>query len=261
MPVDPKSRQSLLGIEHKHVPCSHCLEENRKQRWWSRPLAWTLIACVHIFISISLVAAILQNPSFSHKLSPPTRSSQTFVSHTDDLLFDGALSFSTYQPGADAWTNSLFCGAPSHESNAAWEKLQEVRGVAVTSKEALTLNFPETGLLAGEGMPAALLGVQHNLHCIRFLRQVLYPSYYYPNQTAVEHEERVMHAGHCLEAIRQSVMCAPDLTPRGVDWEDDEKENIKMNPSVKLECLNWPSLVGWMRERRYDLSDLRKANP
>lgn len=77
----------------------------------------------------------------------------------------------------------------------------------------------------------------------------------------MEHEERVMHAGHCLEAIRQSIMCTPDLTPRGVDWEDEEKENIKMNPSAKLECLDWPSLVGWMRERRYDLSDMRKANP
>ena len=261
MPVDPKSRRGLLGTEHRHVPCSHCLEGSRKQRWRSRTLAWTLMASIHILISIALVAAILQTPSLVQRLSPPNQSRQSFVSPTDDLPFDGALSFSTSQPGADAWKNSIFCGAPSRDSNAAWDRLQQVRGVAVTSEEASRINLPATGLLAGNGTTATLLGVQHNLHCIRFVRQVLHPSYYYPNQTVAEREERITHSGHCLEALRQSVMCTPDLTPRSVLWEDDEKGNIAVNPSVKLECLDWSSLVDWMRERMYNLNDLWEANP
>ena len=210
---------------------------------------------------MSLVAAILQTPPLVQRLSPPTQSRQSFVSPTDDLPFDGALSFSTSQPGADAWKNSIFCGAPSRDSNAAWDRLQQVRGVAVTSEEASRLNLPATGLLAGNGTTATLLGVQHNLHCVRFVRQVLHPSYYYLNQTVAEREERITHAGHCLEALRQSVMCTPDLTPRSVSWEDDEKGNIAVNPSVKLECLDWSSLVGWMRGRMYNLNDLWEANP
>ena len=70
-----------------------------------------------------------------------------------------------------------------------------------------------------------------------------------------------MHAGHCLEALRQSIMCTPDLTPRGVVWEDEERGNIAVNPSVKLECLNWESLVEWMEERTYTLDNLWEANP
>lgn len=261
MPVDLKSRRSLLGTEHRHVACSNCLEESREQRWLPRPLAWTLIASIHILISTFLVAAILQNPSLAHRMSPPTHSSQPFSIRTDNLLFDDALSYSTHQPEADAWKTGLFCGAPSRDSNAAWDRLQQVRGVAITSKVASRLKLPETGLSAGNGMTATLLGVQHNLHCIRFLRQVLHPSYYYPNQTVTERKERVMHAGHCLEALRQSVMCKPDLTPRGVVWEDDEKSNIKVNPSAKLECLEWSSLVGWMKGMTYTLTDLWEANP
>lgn len=261
MPVDLKSRRRLLSTEDRHVPCSKCLEGSRKQRWWSRPLAWKLMASTHIFISIFLVAAILKTLSLIQEMSPPTQSCHTFLSPTDDQLFDGALSFSTSQPGADAWKNGIFCGASSRNSNAAWDRLQQVRGVAVASEEASRVNLPVTGLSAGNGTIATLLGVQHNLHCIRFVRQVLHPSYYYPNQTVTEREERITHAGHCLEALRQSVMCTPDLTPRSVLWEDDEKSNIAVNPSVKLECLDWSTLVDWMRGRMYNLNDLWEANP
>ena len=261
MNLEPKSRRSLLGTEHGHVPCPHCCEGDQKQRWRSRPLAWTLIAATHILISFALVAAILQTPLLFQRMSSSPQSRQTFVSPADDLPFDGALSFSTSQPGADAWKNSIFCGAPSRDSNTAWDRLQQVRGVAVAPGEASRINLPTTGLWAGNGTTATLLGVQHNLHCIRFVRQVLYPSYYYPNQTVAEREERITHAGHCLEALRQSVMCTPDLTPRSVLWEDDEKSNIVVNPSVKLKCLDWLSLVEWMRGRMYNLSDLWEANP
>lgn len=69
-----------------------------------------------------------------------------------------------------------------------------------------------------------------------------------------------MHAGHCLEALRQSMMCTPDLVPRGVHWEDEEMENIVVDPSVRMECLNWNSLVGWMRGRAYSLTELWEEN-
>lgn len=71
----------------------------------------------------------------------------------------------------------------------------------------------------------------------------------------------LVHAGHCLESIRQSVMCTPDLTPRSVFWEDAERTNIAVNPSARQTCVDWPSLVQWEQSRAYNLNDLWDENP
>lgn len=259
--MDPESHQNLLAPEAGGTECYHCCNERRKQSRRKRSLFWILIATSHIFVSISTVATLLHFPGLTHKLTTTTSSSSAAASSANDLLFGGALRFSTVQPDADAWKHSKYTSSPSHDSDAVWKKLQQVRGVAITLQEASKFNVPATGLSAGNGTTATLLGVQHNLHCIRFIRQVLHPSYYYPTQTDSEREGRVVHAGHCLEALRQSIMCTPDLTPRGVFWEDEERSNIAVNPSSKMECLDWESLVGWMRVRSYTLSDLWEANP
>ena len=67
--------------------------------------------------------------------------------------------------------------------------------------------------------------------------------------------------GHCLEALRQSIMCTPDLTPRSTFWEDEQRSNIAVNPSVRHQCLEWTSLVRWMKTRAVTLDDLWGANP
>ncbi|KAI4125971.1 MAG: hypothetical protein LQ338_003997 [Usnochroma carphineum] len=259
--MELQSHHNLLSKDFEHVECYHCGNEFRKQRRRTSPLFWILIVTTHILISISIVAVLLRIPTLAHRLTATTDSIPTVGSHRSDSSFGGALRFLTIQPDVDAWKHGTYTGSPSASSAAAWEKLQQVRGVAITPDEASTLNIPETCLSAGNGTKATLLGVQHNLHCIRLIHQVIYPSYYYPNQTHLEREMLVIHAGHCLEALRQSVMCTPDLTPRGVFWEDRERSNIAVNPSVKMECLDWMSLVGWMRRRNYTLSDLWEANP
>ncbi|MCJ1240721.1 hypothetical protein MMC14_008725 [Varicellaria rhodocarpa] len=170
-----------------------------------------------------------------------------------------ALSYKTVIPDHNAWKNTLYTSHPSPESDAAWKELQIVRGVWVNPSEASKLSI--SGLTVGNDSTAALLGVQHNLHCIRFVRQVLHPDYYYPDRTPVEHAFRVEHAGHCLEALRESVMCTPDLVPRGVFWEDEERSNIAVDPSARQQCVEWGSLVGWMQGRSYELDDLLEHNP
>lgn len=259
--MELQSYRSLLGKDSGHGRCYHCGNEWRKQKPATRPLVWILITTTNILISISIVAVLLRIPTLAQELTATTGSMPNVAPQRNDSPFGGDLRFSMFQLDAEAWKNSKYTGSPSTSSADAWEKLQQVRGVAITPNEASTLNIPDTCLSAGNGTKAALLGVQHNLHCVRVIHQVLYPSYYYPNQTWLERDRMVIHAGHCLEALRQSVMCTPDLTPRGVFWEDKERSNIAVNPSVKMECLDWMSLVGWMKERSITLSDLWEANP
>ena len=216
----------------------------------------------NIVISVASVAVYLQLATLNgHFISPiPIQAySQPGI---EDVLSADTLHYSIYHPGPDAWLDSNYTGPPSHSSDTAWERLQAVRGVAITLPQASSLDLPRSGLWAGNGTVATILGVQHNLHCIRVIRQILYPAYYYPTENSeAEQKARVAHAGHCLEAIRQSVMCTPDLTPRSVRWEDEERENIAMNPSGKMQCLDWESLQRNIRGKSYDLDDLWEANP
>lgn len=61
----------------------------------------------------------------------------------------------------------------------------------------------------------------HDLHCMRMLHRALYPA------LAVE-PTTPAHAQHCLNYVRQTVLCYPDLTlepPDALsrDWEHERR--------------------------------------
>ena len=216
----------------------------------------------NVLISAATVVFFLQFPTFNRRFTSAIPTHAHGRLGMNDVLFKDILHYSVVQPAANAWLDSTYTGVPSHSSDAAWARLQEVRGVSISQSQASSLSLPKTGLSAGNATVATILGVQHNLHCIRMVRQILYPSYYYPDHdTEAERRARLGHAGHCLEALRQSVMCNPDLTPRGVRWEDEDRANIAVNPSAKMQCLDWDSLLRNIREKSYNLDDLWEANP
>ncbi|KAJ6155271.1 hypothetical protein N7470_005837 [Penicillium chermesinum] len=95
--------------------------------------------------------------------------------------------------------NDTFGLPPSPESDAAWNSLFPVSQGFIYSKQ-----FRE---------PRALV-VYHNLHCLDALREVYYAAV---NGTLAQrdgghhhHEKDAEHVRHCLDYLRQSVMCAAD---------------------------------------------------
>lgn len=249
------SGKSLPSHDNTNVQCNKCTRDTCHSKS-SKPLNHIITAVVHILVAFSLTMILLRTSLVASTQPPKWQSA---------LPITESLSYVATHPAADAWGPNPYTFKPSHESNMAWEKLQKVRGISLSPDEAKTMNVPLTGLRSnGHGRVASILGVQHNLHCIRIIRQVLYPNYYYPNSTMEERAALVGHAGHCLESLRQSVMCVPDLAPRSVLWEDEHKEDIKINPSVNgLMCLRWESLVEWAvdEQRDFTLTDLQESNP
>ena len=55
------------------------------------------------------------------------------------------------------------------------------------------------------------------------------------------------HIAHCIDAIRQSLMCAADITPYTWTWEPaiGTYRNQVKNPHT---CRNWEVLHEWVRE-------------
>ena len=57
---------------------------------------------------------------------------------------------------------------------------------------------------------------------------------------------------HCLEAIRTSILCQPDLTPNRFYWSGREWHDLSVKPDVSRECVNWNRLERFMHARGYD---------
>ena len=64
-----------------------------------------------------------------------------------------------------------------------------------------------------------------------------------------------MHLDHCVDMLRQLVMCKADITVMTFSW----KEGVPgpwPNFSLEHECRNWESIDMWAKERAIPLEDL-----
>ncbi|RYP63327.1 hypothetical protein DL769_006999 [Monosporascus sp. CRB-8-3] len=79
----------------------------------------------------------------------------------------------------------------------------------------------------------------HNLHCLRTLfRYVMYAERGLPQHIALE------HALHCLDQLRQDVVCNADDTPRYAGFQDPPGTGAGQ---VRM-CRDWSALERWARE-------------
>jgi len=80
------------------------------------------------------------------------------------------------------------------------------------------------------------------------LKQYMYPDYYY-SQKEQDWPELESHADHCLESLRQIVLCHADTSVYTLEWT----RHSRVKPTVRVPqqhaCANWPELHGWMKGR------------
>jgi hypothetical protein len=111
----------------------------------------------------------------------------------------------------------------------------------------------------------ASLSVFHHLHCLVIIsckskpvtdicrqnniRKALYPDYYhYPPD-----EEEASHLNHCVEAIRQSLMCFSDTSVIVWQW-DVRSQQAKPKADVVHTCKNFGKIQNWGRMNRARMS-------
>ena len=57
------------------------------------------------------------------------------------------------------------------------------------------------------------------------------------------------HMGHCIDQIRQSLMCSSDITPLVFKWVE-EKQEVKESAAVVHSCRNFDLIREWALEKR-----------
>ncbi|KAI0817303.1 hypothetical protein GGR55DRAFT_11964 [Xylaria sp. FL0064] len=172
------------------------------------------------------------------------------------LLFWQAAFFLTLTRGADAssyyaglerdtpvqiYPSTTYTSDNLTEVVPLWEKVSGDLGVVALSTEYLkgkqlphALRFPwdtTKGVYLLQGF--------HNLHCLRTLfRYVMYTEQKLPQRIAMT------HALHCLDQLRQDVICNADDTPRYAGFQNPPGTGAGQ---VRM-CKDWSRLEAWALE-------------
>ncbi|KAL6903859.1 hypothetical protein GGI43DRAFT_381569 [Trichoderma evansii] len=136
-----------------------------------------------------------------------------------------------------------YVGEPSKNIDRAWRALLEADGVDLEGSEAETIRGKTIQKPSGHW----LVGVDgfHQIHCLNMLRKGLRPDYY-----TVRDPEPIYstHLNHCLDYLRQSIMCNIDLTPLPIYW--DERQNRPMaDMEVEHTCRDFQAVKNWVTQR------------
>ncbi|KAK7061756.1 hypothetical protein R3P38DRAFT_3490815, partial [Favolaschia claudopus] len=149
---------------------------------------------------------------------------------------------------------------PSPAVDQAWDDLQKYSVLRLPRSEAM--KFPNrTSPIAGDpGYYMAELEVYHQLHCLvkwicvfyvpqNQIRQALHPDHY-PNwgmHTIHGVSSRQFHIDHCVERIRQGIMCNADTSVLVWEWNPTVNET-RVRLRVPHQCKNFTKIHEWTRE-------------
>ncbi|KAH8093877.1 hypothetical protein BXZ70DRAFT_897114 [Cristinia sonorae] len=183
------------------------------------------------------------------------------------VLYSPAQEALEYQPktftmGFGKKSRTIYQMDPSPEVDKAWDDLYNEFGLSKIPKEQARLLPNKTLPIPGDEQNYAVgLAVFHQLHCLNILRQGLYADYYRDPVTGaiglIPADEWEDHMSHCMDNIRQSLMCAADISLVVWQWvEESQRASIMMN--TVHSCRNYDKIADWAkahrRERHFDSS-------
>ncbi|CAN8099827.1 unnamed protein product [Discula destructiva] len=144
---------------------------------------------------------------------------------------------------------SLYSGLPSSNSDQNWDILMSTMRMRVSDKELADRD--QTSVTLPEGGNLAWLGVYHQLHCVKLVRQYLYFDHYFPvNISGDDMFHFKSHADHCLEVLRQGAMCAGDASLTTFNWEPGKlRASVDLNGRAKQVCVDWNTLISSIKDR------------
>jgi len=120
--------------------------------------------------------------------------------------------------------------------------------VTIPTSYALEHNLSLSGLPAPSNQTVLQVDVFHQLHCLERLRGFLTGSkfLYQLNPNMTEEEPYMQHTFHCLDYLRQAVLCQSDMTLVSTN------RDLEFDKSPPRQCRDFEAVRGWVMRRRYD---------
>lgn len=100
----------------------------------------------------------------------------------------------------------------------------------------------------------------HHLHCLNLVRKGLWYNYeYYKDlgEWSFKNEEKILqlHTSHCLDAIRQVLMCNADTGVLGQIWYDPEDTRTFPDFKTQHKCKNYDAIKQWALDHQAPPTD------
>lgn len=108
---------------------------------------------------------------------------------------------------------------------------------------------------AGGGYIAATIGT-HQIHCLHYIWQDHYMDYFPKTQDKKQRVPELyeLHYEHCVDYIRQSLMCQFDTGIIPYNWVLDH-QNPTPNANTHHKCVDWSALQGWLETRKVEIPE------
>ncbi|KAI2637706.1 hypothetical protein GGS26DRAFT_544846 [Hypomontagnella submonticulosa] len=151
---------------------------------------------------------------------------------------------------------SPFTGPPRPEVDQAWSHLLRSTMVKLSEDEMRMMNKTSIALRDGTGYIGYLESL-HMLHCVKRIYQSRHAEYYAGLQNS--NAFTTGHLDHCLEVLRQGIMCNADVAINTFFW--DAQGEIEANRTGPRKCTNWDRISEWADERRLTLQSREQFRP
>ncbi|KAE8356752.1 hypothetical protein BDV28DRAFT_163765 [Aspergillus coremiiformis] len=179
-------------------------------------------------------------------------------------------SLQVYSPANDAveyipkqhfraalFNQTEYMGFPTDETDKLWSDLYNCKPPFSSIKEAMYLDTPTIPIF-GTKKYLVQLDVWHELHCLNDLRKTLYPERYtdssldslkFPNGTINRDTDMFRHWDHCIDSIRQTLMCHADVSPIPFHINVPARKGIFPRLATTHTCRNFTKIQDWAKER------------
>ncbi|KAF4628749.1 hypothetical protein G7Y89_g9408 [Cudoniella acicularis] len=167
-----------------------------------------------------------------------------------------AVNFERVRFNATLVIESPYNGEPGPEVDAAWHELLSYMNIAVSGSDLDRIGASSIPIPDQEGQYVAGLNVFHELHCLKRIRQYTWADYYHPNATEEDSRLNRLHADHCIDVLRQAILCHSDISLFTLEWSQAQSKP-RANFSHEHTCVNWGAILAWARERSVPESTMK----
>ncbi|KAI1182595.1 hypothetical protein F5B17DRAFT_178701 [Nemania serpens] len=233
-----------------HAPCEHC---NNK---WGTRIHWI----VHIVSLILIISLFTIAISFHGGTGEMTRCWTMYNYYSPVNAALATRRYITTRFNGSLWYDSPFKGPPTPAVEEAWHSIMQYGVISVSGTDYERTNhsvrtavkFPPE---AGGGYMATTVGT-HQLHCLHYIWQDHHRDYFPDVQQKAQKVPELYerHYEHCVDYIRQSIMCQYDTGLVTYDWVL-KHQNPTPNSNAMHKCVDWDAVQEWLKQRAVQIPD------
>ncbi|KAG9195013.1 hypothetical protein G6011_00133 [Alternaria panax] len=159
-----------------------------------------------------------------------------------------------------------YMGFPDDEIDQRWSALYDF-GISVISKDEADILPHPTIPIPGTTHYLVELDVWHSLHCLNDLRKLLYPERFQMlerlNKTGTidRNSFAFRHWDHCVDALRQSLMCQADIAPVSFHVNIPFNRGIFPRLATTHTCRNFTKVQQWAKAHQAPEFDFMIDDP